>query len=42
MLEKAAAILDVIERGTASPTEIAEATGISRGTAFRLVAAMAR
>ncbi|WP_289982099.1 helix-turn-helix domain-containing protein, partial [Streptomyces sp. SRF1] len=30
------------ERGTASPTEIAEATGISRGTAFRLVAAMAR
>lgn len=42
VLEKAAAILDVIERGAASPAEIAEATGISRGTVFRLVAAMAR
>ncbi|MBP8535939.1 helix-turn-helix domain-containing protein [Streptomyces sp. MK37H] len=42
MLEKTAAILDVIERGPASSAEIAEATGISRGTVFRLVRVMAR
>ncbi|MFF5668555.1 helix-turn-helix domain-containing protein [Streptomyces hygroscopicus] len=42
VLEKAAAILDVIERGSASSAEIAEAAGISRGTVFRLVGAMAR
>ncbi|MFD8509738.1 helix-turn-helix domain-containing protein [Streptomyces antimycoticus] len=42
MLEKASAILDVIERGPASSAEIAQATGISRGTTFRLVRDMAR
>ncbi|WP_375792259.1 helix-turn-helix domain-containing protein [Streptomyces rhizosphaericus] len=42
VLEKVSAILDVIERGPASSAEIAQATGISRGTVFRLVRDMAR
>ncbi|OMI33555.1 helix-turn-helix domain-containing protein [Streptomyces sparsogenes] len=42
VLDKAAAVLDVIGRDSASPSEIAAATGIPRNTVARLVRAMIR